>query len=115
MRIAAFGLAALCSAWACATPAAASEPLEKQFFDYFTASCENAMKDEWAAQNRDLNNPALQSVMVKYCSCTSQAVVSNLTAEEIIAFAVSPEQEPAASKMKPHFLECQERARKLTE
>ena len=100
---------------ACATPAAANEPLEKQFFDYFTASCETAMKDEWAAQNRDLNNPALQSVMVKYCSCTSQAVVSNLTAEEIIAFAISPEQEPAASKMKPHFLECQERARKLTE
>jgi hypothetical protein len=53
--------------------------------------------------------------MVKYCSCTSQAVVSNLTAEEIIAFAISPEQEPAAGKMKPHFLECQERARHLTE
>ena len=100
---------------ACATPAVANEPLEKQFFDYFTASCESAMKEEWTAQNRDPNNPALQSVMVKYCSCTSQAVVSNLTAEEIIAFAISPEQEPTASKMKPHFLECQERARKLTE
>ena len=29
------------------------------------------------------------------------------------AFATNPEQEPAASKMKPHFLDCQERARKV--
>jgi hypothetical protein len=50
--------------------------------------------------------------MVKYCACTSQAVVSYLDAEEIISFATNPEQEPAASKMRPHFVECQERARK---
>jgi hypothetical protein len=94
-------------------PASAAEPLEKQFYDYFTASCENAMKAEWAAQNLDPDNPAAHAVMVKYCSCTSQAVVSYLNAEEIISFAVNPEQEPAAGKMKPHFLECQERARKV--
>jgi hypothetical protein len=93
--------------------ASATEPLEKQFYDYFTASCEKAMKAEWAAQNLDPDNPAAHAVMVKYCSCTSQAVVSYLNAGEIIAFATNPEQEPAAGKMKPHFLECQERARKV--
>lgn len=93
--------------------AAANEPLEKQFFDYFTASCEKAMQEEWKAQNLDPDNPAAHAVMVKYCSCTSQAVVSDLSAEEIIAFAVNPEAEPAAGKMKPHFVECQERARKV--
>ncbi len=91
----------------------AQEPLEKQFYDYFTAQCEKAMKDEWAAQNLDPDNPAAHAVMVKYCSCTSQSVVSYLTAEEIIAFAVNPDAEPAASKMTPHFVECQERARKV--
>jgi hypothetical protein len=96
-----------------AAPASAAEPLEKQFYDYFTATCEKAMKAEWAAQNLDADNPAAHAVMVKYCSCTSQSVVSYLSAEEIIAFAVNPEQEPAASKMKPHFVDCQERARKV--
>lgn len=93
--------------------ASANEPLEKQFYDYFTASCETAMKDEWTAQQLDPENPAAHAVMVKYCSCTSQAVVSYLSAEEIIAFATNPEAEPAAGKMKPHFIECQERARKV--
>jgi hypothetical protein len=96
-----------------AVPAAAGEPLEKQFYDYFTASCEKAMKAEWTAQKLDPDNPAAHAVMVKYCSCTSQSVVSYLNAGEIIAFAVNPEQEPAAGKMKPHFLDCQERARKV--
>ena len=96
-----------------AAAASANEPLEKQFFDYFTASCEKAMQEEWKSQNLDPDNPAAHAVMVKYCSCTSQAVVSDLTAEEIISFAVNPEAEPAAGKMKPHFVECQERARKV--
>jgi hypothetical protein len=91
----------------------AAEPLEKQFYDYFTATCETAMQAEWKAQNLDPNNPAATAVVRKYCSCTSQAAVSYLTAEEIISFAVNPEAEPAAGKMKPHFLECQERARKV--
>ena len=97
----------------CAANSTANEPLEKQFYDYFTAACEKAMKAEWTAKNLDPNNPAAHAVMVKYCSCTSQSVVSYLNAEEIIAFATNPEQEPAASKMKPHFVDCQERARKV--
>lgn len=96
-----------------ALSASAKEPLEKQFYDYFAASCQKAMKAEWEAQKLDVNNPAAHAVMVKYCSCTSQSVVSYLSAEEIIAFATNPEQEPAASKMKPRFLECQDRARKV--
>ena len=111
MRIAfALGLVLLC-----AGPAAANEPLEKQFFDYFTQRCEAAMDAEWKAANLDPTNPEAHEVMVKYCACTSQAVVSFLTAEEIISFATNPEQEPAASKMRPHFVECQERARKVAE
>ena len=98
-----------------AAPASANEPLEKQFFDYFTQRCEAAMAAEWKAANLDPSNPEAQGVMVKYCACTSQAVVSFLSAEEIIAFATNPEQEPAASKMKPKFVECLDRARKSTE
>ncbi|MEZ5829997.1 MAG: hypothetical protein R3D05_02315 [Dongiaceae bacterium] len=95
-----------------ATSASAGEPLEKQFFDYFTARCEAAMEAEWKAAKLDPENPQAHEVMVKYCSCTSQAVVSTLNAEELISFATNPEQEPAASKMRPLFVECQERARK---
>ena len=98
-----------------ATCASASDPLEKQFFDYFTLRCEAAMEAEWKAANLDPTNPEAHEVMVKYCACTSQAVVSFLNAEEIIAFATNPEQEPAASKMRPHFVQCQERARKAAE
>ena len=111
MRVAfALGLVSLCAA-----PAAANEPLEKQFFDHFTRRCEAAMEAEWQAANLDPANPEAHEVMVKYCACTSQAVVSFLTADEIISFATNPEQEPAASKMRPHFVECQERARKKAE
>jgi len=95
-----------------ATPALAADPLEKQFFDYFTQRCEAAMEAEWKAAQLDPENPEAREVMSKYCTCTSQAVVSFLGAEEIISFAANPEQEPAASKMRPHFVECQERARK---
>lgn len=100
---------------ACATAASANEPLEKQFFDYFAQRCERAMEAEWTAANLDPSNPAAHGVMVKYCTCTSQAVVSFLSAEEIISFAGNPEQEPAAGKMRPHFVECQEWARKVAE
>lgn len=107
MRVAfALGLLLLC-----VSPVSANEPLEKQFFDYFTQRCEGAMEAEWKAENLDPSNPEAHGVMVKYCACTSQAVVSFLDAEEIIAFATNPEQEPAASKMRPHFIECQNRAR----
>src|SRR6185312_11544390 len=108
MRVAfALGLALLCAA-----PAGADEPLEKQFFDYFTQRCETAMEAEWKAADLDPANPQAHEVMTKYCACTSQAVVSFLNAEEIVSFATNPEQEPAAGKMRPHFVECQERARK---
>lgn len=103
---------ALALALLCGSPASANEPLEKQFFDYFTGRCEKAMAAEWKAANLDPANPEAQDVMVKYCACTSQAVVSFLDAEEIISFADNPEREPAASKMRPYFVECQERARK---
>lgn len=103
---------ALASALLCAVPATANEPLEKQFFDFFTERCEAAMEAEWKAANLDPGNPEAHDVMEKYCTCTSQSVVSFLNAEEIISFAVNPEREPAASKMRPHFIECQERARK---
>jgi hypothetical protein len=98
-----------------ATSALASDTLEKQFFDYFTQRCEAAMEAEWKAANLDPANPEVHEVMTKYCTCTSQAVVSFLGAEEIIAFASNPEQEPAASKMRPHFIDCQQRARKKAE
>jgi hypothetical protein len=98
-----------------ATSASAADPLEKQFFDYFTQRCEAAMEAEWKAADLDPANPEAHEVMSKYCTCTSQAVVSFLGAEEIIAFASNPEQEPAASKMRPHFIECQQRARKKAE
>jgi hypothetical protein len=108
MRIAlALGLALFLT-----SPASAKEPLEKQFFDYFTGRCEKAMAAEWKAANLDPANPEAQDVMVKYCACTSQAVVSFLDAEEIISFADNPEREPAASKMRPYFVDCQERARR---
>src|SRR5690242_8223406 len=109
MRVA---VAAFCLLLAGAASASAAEPLEKQFFDYFTRRCEAALQAEWKAAKLDPDNPEAHAVMAKYCSCTSQAVVSFLNAEEIIAFANDPEQEPASSKMKPHFVTCQERARK---
>jgi hypothetical protein len=102
---------ALAFAVLCATPAAANEPLEKQFFDYFTQRCLAALEAEWKAADLD-PNPEARNVAGKYCACTSQAAVSFLSAEEIISFGNNPEQEPAASKMLPHFEECKERARK---
>jgi hypothetical protein len=95
-----------------ASAASADEPLEKQFFDYFRHRCERAMEAEWSAANLDPANPEVQGVIVKYCACTSQAVVSFLNAEEIISFAGNPEKEPAASKMRPYFIKCQDRVRK---
>ncbi len=108
----AFALALAPALMGGASAAWADEPLEKQFFDYFTQRCERAMEAEWTAANLDPTNPEAHGMMVKYCACTSQAVVSFLNAEEIISFAYNPEQEPAASKMRPHFIECQDRARK---
>ena len=40
-----------------ATSASAADPLEKQFFDYFTQRCEVAMEAEWKAAKLDPANP----------------------------------------------------------
>jgi hypothetical protein len=101
-------VAALLAAFA--SPSLADElrpPLEKQFFDYFTGQCVNALEVQAKAKGKRLDSGNLADNISAYCKCTSQAVVSYLSAEEIIAFAVNPESEPAASKMKPHFAGCQ--------
>lgn len=91
-------------------PAQADElrpPLEKQFFDYFSGQCENALETQAQSRGKKLDQGGLGESIEKYCACTSQAVVSHLSAGEIIAFANNPESEPAASKIKPFFAQCQ--------
>lgn len=82
-------------------------PLEKQFFDYFAGQCQSALETQAKSRGKKLDQGGLGESIEKYCACTSQAVVSHLTAGEIIAFANSPESEPGASKMKPLFAQCQ--------
>lgn len=83
------------------------EPLEKQFFDYFSNQCSSALETQAQSRGKKLDQGGLGESIEKYCACTSQAVVSHLTAGEIIAFANNPESEPGASKMKPFFNQCQ--------
>lgn len=82
-------------------------PLEKQFFDYFSGQCVSALETQAKAKGKKLDQGNLADNISDYCECTSHAVVSYLSAEELIAFAVNPENEPAASKMKPYFANCQ--------
>jgi hypothetical protein len=82
-------------------------PLEKQFFDYFANQCSNALETQAKSRGKNLEQGGLGESIEKYCACTSQAVVSHLTASEIISFANDPEREPAASKMTPFFAQCQ--------
>lgn len=92
------------------SPAAADglrQPLEKQFFDYFRGRCVAGMNAEVKVAGKDPEDSAIAEAIDRYCACTAQSVVSYLDAEEIIAFANNPEQEPAASKMKPYFAGCQ--------
>lgn len=93
---------------AAAVPARAElrEPLEKQFFDYFTAQCSVGLSEEAKSMNMDPSQASVAEGIQNYCRCTSQAVVSHLDAEEIIAFAIDPTKDPAASKMKPYFEQC---------
>jgi hypothetical protein len=103
-----FSSAALLAA--IALPVRAEElrpPLEKQFFDYFAGQCKGALETQAKSQGKRLDQGNLGESIENYCACTSQAVVSYLSAGEIIAFANDPEKEPAASKMKPHFAKCQ--------
>lgn len=103
-RIVAIGLLVL----ATVAPAHAElrEPLEKQFFDYFTEQCSAGLVAEAKSMNMDPSQPGVADGIKNYCSCTSQAVVSHLDAPEIIAFANDPTKDPAASKMKPYFQQC---------
>jgi hypothetical protein len=80
-------------------------PLEKQFFDYFVGRCTGGMNAEVAASGKDPNDSRVVKFIEQYCGCTSQAIVSYLSAEEIISFANDPEKEPASSKMRPYFAE----------
>lgn len=82
-------------------------PLEKQFFDYFAGECKGALETQAKSQGKRLDQGNLGDSINYYCACTSQAVVSYLSASEIIAFANNPEAEPAASKIKPLFAKCQ--------
>lgn len=82
-------------------------PLEKQFFDYFAGQCQSALETQAKSRGKKLDQGGLGDSIEKYCACTSQAVVSHLSAGEIIAFANNPESEPGASKMKPLFAQCQ--------
>ena len=81
-------------------------PLEKQFFDYFNDRCEMGMNAEIKATGKNPQDSMIADAVNRYCACTAQAIVSYLSAGEIIAFANNPEEEPAASKMKPYFVGC---------
>jgi hypothetical protein len=83
------------------------QPLEKQFFEYFQDRCQSGMSSEVEAAGKDPQDSAISEAVDRYCACTAQAIVSYLSAEEIIAFANNPEKEPAAAKMKPYFSGCQ--------
>ncbi|WP_374652873.1 hypothetical protein [Dongia sp.] len=82
-------------------------PLEKQFFDYFSGQCVAALESQAKSKGKRLDDGRLGESIKQYCACTSQAVVSHLSAGEMIAFANDPEQDPAASKMMPYFSQCQ--------
>ncbi|MBK8157906.1 MAG: hypothetical protein IPK59_03625 [Rhodospirillaceae bacterium] len=81
-------------------------PLEKQFFDFFAQECVAGMEADAKSMNLDTSQPAIKEGIDRYCSCTSQAVVSYLDPKEIISFANDATKEPVASKMKPHFDRC---------
>jgi hypothetical protein len=81
-------------------------PLEKQFFEYFKARCGLGMQAEIKAAGKDPNEPKIADAIGRYCACTAKAIVSYLSAEEIVSFATDPEKEPAAGKMKPYFRSC---------
>lgn len=98
-------------------PAAADDhvPLERQFFDYFNGSCAQSMNAQLQQQGKDPTASPYHDGIQTYCSCTAEAVVSWLSAEEILQFAGNPEQEPGASKIRPYFLACRDKARQVTQ
>ena len=89
-------------------------PLEKQFFDYFNDRCTAGLKIEVEKAGKNPSDDAIQKTIGGYCSCTSQAVVSFLGAEEIVIFAIDPTKPQVASKMQPYFQSCKEKSRQAT-
>ena len=89
-------------------------PLEKQFFDYFNDRCVAGLKIEVEKAGKNAGDDAIQKTIGSYCSCTSQAVVSFLDAEEIVIFAIDPTKPPVASKMQPYFQSCKDKSRQAT-
>ncbi|HEX9448342.1 MAG TPA: hypothetical protein VF920_10180 [Dongiaceae bacterium] len=98
-------------------PAAADEhvPLERQFFNYFNDHCTQSMNGQLQQQGKDPSVSPYRDGIQSYCSCTAQAVVSRLSAEEILQFANNPELDPAASKIRPYFFACRDKARQVTQ
>lgn len=85
-------------------------PLEKQFFDFFSSHCIQSMNAQLQQQGKNPTDAQYHTSIETYCTCTAQAVVSWLSAEEILQFANDPEHEPGASRLKPYFLTCRDRA-----
>ncbi|HVJ33486.1 MAG TPA: hypothetical protein VND94_10245 [Terriglobia bacterium] len=100
-----------------ASPAIADErvPLDRQFFDFFDSRCTQSMNDQLRQQGKDPTATLYRTGISTYCGCTAQAVVSWLSAEEILQFANDPEQEPAASKMRPYFFACRDKAQQAVQ
>ncbi len=86
-------------------------PLEKQFFDYFSARCVAGLRIEAERAGKDPEDVPIQKTISSYCSCTSQAVVSFLDAEEIVIFAIDPAKPQVAAKMAPYFQSCKDKSR----
>jgi hypothetical protein len=94
--------------------AAAAEgrvPLEKQFFDFFDGRCVTDMQNQLRESGKDPEAPRFKAGVETYCACTAQALVSRLSAEEILAFANDPTHEPGASKIRPYFEQCRDQVR----
>lgn len=86
-------------------------PLEKQFFDYFNDRCVAGLRIEAEKAGKNPDDTPIQKTIGSYCSCTSQAVVSFLGAEEIVIFAIDPAKPEVAAKMQPYFQSCKEKSR----
>jgi hypothetical protein len=100
-----------------ASPAVAEDhvPLDRQFIDFFNSRCVQSMNQQLQEQGKDPTETRYRTGIATYCGCTAEAVVSELTAEEILQFAANPEQEPAASKMRPHFFACRDKAQQAVQ
>ncbi|HWT98206.1 MAG TPA: hypothetical protein VN229_11350, partial [Terriglobales bacterium] len=99
------------------SPAVADDrvPLDRQFFAFFNGRCTQSMNQQLQEQGKDPTAARYHAGIESYCGCTAQAVVSWLTAEEILQFANNPDQEPAAGKMRPYFFACRDKAQQAVQ